>query len=138
MPRWLTQLSQLLLSHTKGDNTQLPSGRGVNADVLRHLTQEVLARQCGVDVPPMHLNLVMMDGQNHWIANFPQASQADSVEDAQVDHYLTFDPWPDEKGRAPVGIALTQSAADKQQRAAPADSHPLTRRQADSGASQEP
>jgi len=114
-PVQLSQLSQLLLSHTKCDNPQLPSGRGVNADVLRHLTQEVLAKQCGVDVPPMHLNLVKMDGQNHWIANFPQASQADSVEGAKVDHYLTFDPWPDEKGRSPLGIALTQSSADKQQ-----------------------
>jgi hypothetical protein len=114
-PTQLSQLSQLLLSHTKCDNTQLPSGRRVNADVLRHLTQEVLARQCGVEVPPMHLNLVKRDGQNHWIANFPLASQADSVAGARVDHYLTFDPWPDEKGRAPVGIALTQSAADKQQ-----------------------
>jgi hypothetical protein len=114
-PVQLSQLSQLLLSHTKCGNTQLPAGRGVNADVLRHLTQEVLAKQCSVDVPPMHLNLVKMDGQNHWIANFPQASQADTVEDANVDHYLTFDPWPDAKGRSPVGIALTQSSADKQQ-----------------------
>lgn len=119
-PVQLSQLSQLLLSHTKCDNPQLPSGRGVNADVLRHLTQEVLAKQCGVDVPPMHLNLVKVDGQNHWIANFPQASQADSVEGARVDHYLTFDPWPDEKGRSPVGIAMTQSSADQQQaRSAP-------------------
>lgn len=114
-PAQLSQLSQLLLSHTKMDNPNLPSGRGVNADVLRHLTQEVLTKQCGVDVPPMHLNLMKVEGENHWIANFPQASQADSVEGAKVDHYVTFDPWPDAKGRSPVGVAMTQEGADKQQ-----------------------
>ncbi len=114
-PAQLSQLSQLLLAHTKMDNPNLPAGRGVNADVLRHLTQEVLTKQCGVDVPPMHMNLMRVDGENHWIANFPQASQADTVEGAKVDHYLTFDPWPDAKGRSPVGIAMTQDGADRQQ-----------------------
>jgi hypothetical protein len=114
-PAQLSQLSQLLLSHAKMDNPNLPAGRGVNADVLRHLTEEVLVKQCGVDVPPMHLNLMKVDGENHWIANFPQASQADTVEGAKVDHHLTFDPWPDAQGRSPVGIAMTQDGADQQQ-----------------------
>jgi hypothetical protein len=109
-PVQIARLSQLLTLRAKMVGEI--SGPGVNADMVKHLTQDVLTKEFGVKVPPMELRLLAQDGENHWVAHFPTASQASTVQDAPIDHYVTFDGWPRQDGLASTSATTTKRDAD--------------------------
>lgn len=115
-PVQIAMLSQLLTVQLKSDPKSGQSvDQGTNDKGLQYLAKNILKDQYGVDVPPMRLNRVENGGVNHWIAQYPTATTADTVDGAKKDHLVTFDPWPAKDGYAPVGVAVSTKDADAQQ-----------------------
>lgn len=98
------------------NGTPEANSQGINDQALQILTKDILAKDCGVEPGPIRMSLRNVEGNGHWVAQVDVASMADIEENAKVDTVVTFDPWPNAKGRAGTGVALSKPGADNQQR----------------------
>ncbi len=131
-PRQLSTMSQLLMRDMKDradviDSKRTPMQKSLGVEkgpevndlgsddqALSMLTNDILTKDAGVSVPPMRLELRDIGGKGHWVAQYDLATMADIEDAPKKDMIATFDPWPQQNGKAGSGVALSKAGADAQ------------------------